>query len=88
MTTPRNPNYQNPFLPQDCQDNPFSDPFGDGSIAKYANMELTDEEEEALGLSTFTDGCVICWAASGFTTKFTAGNPKNELCPTCKLAHT
>ena len=32
---------------------------------------------------TFREGCVVCWKASGFTSKFTPGNPYNKLCSHC-----
>jgi hypothetical protein len=40
---------KNPFLPPDCQDEPFSDPFNDGSIERYAKLHLTEFEVDGLG---------------------------------------
>jgi hypothetical protein len=86
--------YHNPFLPPDCQDEPFSDPFNDGSIERYAKLQLTEYEVSQLpeadaellnsnGIPTYSDGCAMCYTTSGFKTKFVAGKSSNKVCNNC-----
>ena len=71
-------NYYNPFLPPDCQDEPFSDPFGDGSIERDCLLGLNEdgsvpdepseeEPDEDVFTTVYEDSCPSCWTAGSST---------------------